>query len=230
MKKLIACVLTVVVLVTMVVSMASAAESYLFRNIPWYAAKTEAGEALSSLTTNRNRSNTTMPDWFQRWNNIDGDYKVEEAGTYTEYKDVSVAGYNADLYTYYIYPIVDGKVSRNDNNAQFYLAIYEFETLTDMPAVYDDLVVKLTGLYGDSTALNNPDNWTNFTGRLWTAEDGSQIWLRNYHMYGDYTVKLSYIAPNSTEHLQALEAQITQEKIEAEELERKNNATNTEGL
>ena len=99
-----------------------------------------------------------------------------------------------------------------------------------MQAVYDDLVTKLTGLYGESTALNNPDNWTKFDGRLWKAKDGSQIWLRLYHMYGDYTLKLTYTAPDSTARLEALEAQITQEKIEAEELERQQNTNNTDGL
>ena len=227
MKKNCVFILTVVLLVTMLI-VACAADTYLFRNIPWYSTKTTASDALDSLKTSRNSSNTTMPDWFQKWSNITGDYKVEEAGAYVGYSGVTVAGYNASLYTYYMYPIVDGRVSRNDDNAEFYLAIYDFEKLTDMQAVYDDLVQKLTGLYGESTALNNPDSWTDFTGRLWTADDGSQIWLRKFN--DNNKVKLSYIAPNSTERLQALEAQITQEKIEAEELERKNNETNTDGL
>ena len=209
---------------------AEEAETYLFRNIPWYAAKKEASEILSSLSEYRNRSNTTLPDWFQRWNNIDGDYTVAEAGAYTTYKDVSVAGYKASLTAYYVYPIVDGRLLRNDDDAEFYLAVYEFATLTDMEAVYDDLVTKLTGLYGESTALNNPDNWTKFNGRLWKAKDGSQIWLRLYHMYGDYTLKLSYTAPDSTGRLETVEAQITKEKIEAEELERQQNTNNTDGL
>lgn len=232
MKKFLAVLLTLAVLSFCSISLAESetADTYLFRSIPWYSAKSDAVESLTGLDSYSNRSNTTMPDWFQRWNNIDGDYTVDEAGAYVSYRNVSVAGYNADLYTYYMYPIVDGRVSRNDDNAEFYMAIYEFETLTDMPAVYEDLRAKLTDLYGKSKELNNPDNWTNFTGRLWTAADGSQIWLRNYFMYNSYTLKLTYVAPDATSRLEELEAQITQEKIEAEELERQQNSSNTDGL
>lgn len=230
MKRILAILLISMLMVSSFPTVVFADESYLFRSIPWYSTKSVVSESLSSLSVSRNRSNTTLPDWFQRWNNIDGDYTVEEAGTYTIYKKVAVAGYKAELITYFMYPIVNGRVERNDDNAELYLALYEFEELTDMPAVYEDLVKKLTGLYGESSALNNPDNWTSFEGRLWKAEDGSQIWLRLYHMYGSYTLKLSYIAPDSTSRLQALEAQIIQEKIEAEELERQQNSDNTEGL
>ena len=217
-----------IVLLTIMLGTATAADTYLFRNIPWYSTKTTTTDALSNLNTHGNYTNVTLPDWFQRWSNIDGDYKVREAGANVTYTGVPVAGYNAVLDTYFIYPIVDGRVSRNDDNAELYLAIYRFSKLTDMQAVYDDLVQKLTGLYGESTALNNPDGWTNFNGRLWTAEDDSKIWLRKFNDSDE--VKLSYIAPRSTERLKAIEAQITQEKIEAEELERQKNATNTDGL
>lgn len=231
MKKTISVILVLLFVFTLsCAACADEADSFLFRNIPWYSAKKDAREILSSLEEYRNRSDSTMPDWFQRWNNIDGDYTVAEAGTYTTYRNVSVAGYTASLNTYYMYPIVDGRLSKNDDDAEFYLAVYEFATLTDMQAVYDDLVTKLTGLYGESSALNNPDNWTKFDGRLWKAKDGSQIWLRLYYMYGDYTLKLTYTAPDSTARLEALEAQITQEKIEAEELERQQNTNNTDGL
>ncbi len=205
-------------------------ETFLFRSIPWYSTQKDAQNALSTLTTYSNYSQTTIPDWFQRWNNIDGDMTVEGGGCYTRYKNVSVAGYTASLYVYYMYPIVDGKTVKADDTAQMYLALYEFATLADMPAVYDDLVAKLTKLYGESEALNNPDNWTNFNGRLWKAVDGSQIWLRLFHMYGDYTLKLSYIAPDCTARLETLDAQLLQEKIDAEAEKRQQNQDNTEGL
>lgn len=205
-------------------------ETFLFRSIPWYTTQRDVQNALSALKTYSNRSGVTIPDWFQRWNNIDGDMTVEAGGCYTRYRDVSVAGYEANLYVYYMYPIVNGKTVKADDTAEMYLALYEFETLSDMPAVYDDLVAKLTRLYGESEALNNPDSWTNFNGRLWKAADGSQIWLRLYYMYGSYTLKLSYIAPDCTNRLEALSAQLLQEKIDAEAEERQQNQDNTEGL
>lgn len=205
-------------------------DTFLFRNIPWYTTQRDVQNALSGLTTSSNRSGVTIPDWFQRWNNIDGDMTVEAGGCLTRYKDVNVAGYKAGLCVYYLYPIVDGKTVKADDSAEMYLAIYEFATLSDMPAVYDDLITKLTKLYGESGALNNPDNWTSFNGRLWKAADGSQIWLRLYHMYDNYTLKLSYIAPDCTARLDALAAQLLQEKVDAEAEERQQNQDNTEGL
>lgn len=207
--------------------LAEESETFLFRNIPWYAPKKEVSDTLSSLTMNLNLPNATIPDWFQTWEHTDSDYTVAKAGAGTGYGNVSVAGYNAELIVYYVYPIVDGKLLRNGDEAEFYLAVYEFSDSADMEAVYNDLVTKLTGLYGESSALNK---WGRFTGRLWKAKDGSQIWLRIYNTNGDYTVQLSYTAPESTSRLEAVEAQITKEKLEAEELERQKNINNTDGL
>ena len=214
------------------VSVCFAADAFTFRGIPWFTTKVETLDAMASAGYKAwwNSKDTTIPDWFQTWSNIIGDYKVANGGCECSYKNVAVAGYSAKVDTYFIYPIVNGKVSRDNDKAQLYLARYIIEGFEDMEAVYADLKVKLSGLYGEPVTKNSDSSWTDTIGVKWTAEDGSSIWLARYTAYGDTDVKIWYIAPNCTEMLQTLEAQITQETIDAEEQARQDNKNNTSGL
>ena len=232
MKKVLAVVLFVALIMVSVIGASFAEESYTFRNIPWLTTKVDVIEAMNAegYKVSWKYDNTTIADWFQTWINITGDYKVAEGGCYLSFKGVKVAGYSASLSTYYWYPIVDGRVQRDNDLAQFYLAEYEIQNIENMDPVYDDLLAKLTSLYGKPETKNSDSSWTDTIGALWTADDGSLIWLARYKAYGDTAVKIWYAAPKTTETLQALEKQIAQETLEAEEAEREKNKTNTDGL
>lgn len=232
MKKVLAAFLLVTLLAVAVIGTSIAEESFTFRNIPWLTTKVDVAAAMSSegYKVSWRDNNTTIPDWFQTWINITGDYKVAEGGCYLSFKGVKVAGYSASLATYYWYPIVDGRVQRDDDLSQFYLAKYEIQDIENMDPVYDDLLAKLTSLYGKPEPKDSGSSWTDTIGVLWTADDGSLIWLARYKAYGDTAVKIWYAAPKTTETLQALEKQIAKETLEAEEAEREKNKTNTDGL
>lgn len=232
MKKFLSILLLVSLSLTLLVGASSAEESFTFRGIPWLTTRADVKDKLSGegLKAWWDDKNAAIPDWFQTWSNINGDYTVSEGGCNVAYHGASVAGYTADVNAYFWFPIVEGRVQRDPDLAQFYLATYEVTGIDNMEPVYDDLLTKLTSLYGTPQAKNSDSNWTNTIGSLWTAEDGSLIWLAQYTEYGSITVKIWYAAPKTTETLQALETQIANEIREAEDAEREKNKTNTDGL
>ncbi len=232
MKKIIMVVLLATLIMASSIGNSFAAETFTFRNIPWLTSKADVITAMTAdgYKISYQYDNTTIPDWFQIRSNVIGDVKVKEGGCYLSFNGVKVAGYSAYLETYYWYPIVDGSIQKDDDSAQFYLAQYEIFDIDNMDYVYDDLLEKLTSLYGKSEAKNSDDSATDTIGVLWTADDSSLIWLAKYNSDGETIVKIWYAAPHCTETLQALEEHIAQETLEAEENERENNKTNTEGL
>ncbi len=232
MKKVLAGITLIVLIMVSVMGTSFAEETYLFRGIPWLTTRVEVKNTLASEGFKAwwDDKNASIPDWFQTWSNINGDYTVAEGGCDVSFKEGKVAGYQAELATYYWFPIVDGRVQRDPDLAQFYLACYEITGIENMEPVYDDLLSKLITLYGKPQTKNSDSNWTDTIGSLWEADDGSLIWLAKYTAYGKIKVKIWYAAPKTTETLKALETQIAKETLEAEDEEREKNKTNTDGL
>lgn len=169
--------------------------------------------------------NTTI-DSINRieWAYMFSDDRVDEAGVSVCYYDISVAGYVADVDVYYMYPIKNGKVDRNLESSQMYTAYYVFEDMADLPAVYDDLSVKLTSLYGEGTPKSNGY----YNSIYWQDSQGNMAWLL---IESDNTeVRLGYAAGDHITRLGKLRDQIRDETIAAEDESRQNNAGNTSGL
>lgn len=231
MKRVFALVL-VFALILGVCGIASATDAFTFRGIPWLTSRAEVKNQLSAEGFKAwwDDKDCGAPDWFQTWSNINGNYVVADGGCNVSYHKVPVAGYTADLNVYFWLPIVNDRVQRDPELAEFYLACYEITDIDNMDPVYDDLLAKLTSLYGTPKNKDSDSSWTDTIGSLWTADDDSLIWLARYRAYGDTKVKIWYAAPKTTETLQALELQIAAEVREAEDAAREENKTNTDGL
>jgi hypothetical protein len=154
------------------------------------------------------------------------DNPVAEGGVRLFCSDVPVAGYIAnDADLSFMYPLgEDGRVARDDNAAEFYLAVYYIEDLADMKAVYNDLKAKLSKLYGEGV----PETDDYMESVKWCDTQNNTAWL----IINDEEdlVTLAYTAGDSDERLDALQAQITEEQIEKEDQAREENSDNTEGL
>ncbi len=231
-------VLLVVTLAMILLAGASLAEgSFTFRGIPWLTTRAEVEEKLTGegYRLFMQRNNIDIPDWYQTraYKNED---TISEGGCRSNFLDASVAGYKADVDAYFWYPIVDGRVQRNPDSSQLYLANYRILDGDDQEQVYEDLLRKMKSIYGtpQTTEKDAKDDFgfsINTSGSLWTADDGSRIWLAKYKEFGQIaSVKIWYAAPETTETLQALEAQIAKEIKEAEDAERERIKNNTDGL
>ena len=201
-----------------------------FRGLEWYS---EYDEVHSLLLQDCEPSilpffcfeNTTIDSIYRiEWAYMFSDDRVEEAGVNVCYNDISVAGYIADAEVYYMYPIKNGKVDRSLEGAQMYVAYYVFEDMADLPAVYDDLSIKLTSLYGEGTPKSNGY----YNGIYWQDSHGNMAWLLIEN--DNSAVRLGYAAGDHIARLGTLRDQIRSETIAAEDESRQDNAGNTSGL
>ena len=230
---LIACI--VILLISVIcVATAETPEEITFRSIPWYSKLSDVDASVRSI------SGITIPwspvnegarieSWFQEYEYSYTDDSVENGGVILSYSNLSVAGYTASLKLSFLYSIMDGRVNYSKDDAEFYMAMYTIEGLTDMLSAYKDLRTKLYGVYGNYDLKNG----YHMEGAKWTAKDGSIIWIRvrQNSISDNYEeIKIFYFAPNGIDRLATLAEQIKQEAIQAEEEERLRNQTNFEGL
>lgn len=155
MKKILPLLCCAALLLTLLPSVAFAAQEQIaFRGFQWYATFPEINEQMSSLTAGYASvdSNETI-DSYKRaeWSSMFSDDRVENGGVKGYYSGIPVAGYTADsAILYYMYPFdADGRVARDDNQAQFYCAMYSFEEVKDKQATYDDIKSKLIAIQAD---------------------------------------------------------------------------------
>lgn len=205
-----------------------------FRDFEWYAPFEEVDATMirssdATFMSHMDFENTTIDSINgAEWEYMYSDDRVDEGGVCAYYYDISVAGYLAEAELYYIYPIVNNTVRRDKNDAQLYLATYSISDLADMQAVYEDLNVKLSSLYGAGTDKSSND----FDGMYWQDSIGNAIWLvYETNETFDYSqIRIAYAAGGHIERLAELEAQIELETRNAEEESRQENSGNTSGL
>ena len=221
---------------------ASEQESILFRKINWLTCEEEVEEQLNSDKKMHpswifgKEEEARIDSWYHEWQYMYTDLNVEGAGTILQYDDANVAGYTAELECSFMYPILDGSVIRDTEKSLFYKAQYVISDMEDIESVYNDIVEKLTSLYGKSkekSYYNMIYDKYSPNGQLWEAEDGSLVWAGIY--YNSYNEKydecrIVYAAPNTDEMLQNLSNHLAQETVDKEAADREANAGNTEGL
>lgn len=125
-----------------------------------------------------------------------------------------------------MYPIEFGYVQRIQDKAQLYFGMYEFKDMENLPAVYEDLKVKLTNLYGEGTYKSNGY----YDSTYWEDAQGNAVWLLIDKDDEYATVRLAYAAAGHRERLAELDAQIAAETLATEEQQRNDNADNSSGL
>lgn len=201
-----------------------------FRGIEWYSDYETVhnfleSECIDSYFCSFSMENTTIDSIYSiEWGYSLSDDRVDEAGIGVGYMDMPVAGYVADVYAYYMYPITDGKVDRSTEKAEFYVAYYSFEDMENLTAVYDDLTAKLTALYGEG--IPKTDKY--YDSIYWQDAEGNMVWLL---IEDDASaVRLGYAAGDHITRLDTLREQIRNETIAAEDESRQENSGNTSGL
>jgi len=204
-----------------------------FRNIPWlekYQIVKEKIESINGIKKSLNpvEEDTTISDALN-------DIYVDNGGVELNYYNVSVAGYDASLNIYFIYAIENGKTIRDINEAKLFKARYVLYNSEDPDGTYDDIVSKLTVLYGQPEEVQNEYTpfFMEYNGLMWLADDGSCVVISmNKHLLikNDNTIEITYSAPNTTTLLEELDDQLQKEKMTQYEEEREKNANNYNGL
>lgn len=204
-----------------------------FRGIEWYSTKADVEQTLFADGA-KEAGSLGVADKIYRMSGTNfssvtlGTDRVDGGGYRGWYSGISVAGYTpSDTYACYVYSIDDsGAIDRNGDTAQFYFGWYTFDAndFSDHEGIYDDLAAKLSSLYGDCEDFAG-DYWTTKT---WTDDSGNQIRLlinsdKNY-------VTLGYMASDADARLDAMQEALDNEQAVAEESERQENASNTDGL
>ena len=200
-------------------------DTYTFRNVPWYSTKAQA-ESIMGLSSSRTSDNIyetieVIEYPSTRYGEVEGNTGID-----ARYSKLAVAGYQANMYAEFIFPIENGIIIRDPELAQFYMGYYWISNndYTDIPAVFEDLHTKLTGVYGASM-----DASTNYHSiRKWVDGAGNSIVLIASTNWNH--IAIAYIATGADARVEAMKAAIHEEAVQREELERLNNSTNVDGL
>lgn len=203
-----------------------------FRGIKWYSTKSDAeqllfGEGAKVHGTLGSSENIYRMSATNYSNVTMGSDRVDGGGFRAWYSDVSVAGYNVnDTYACYIFPVVDGEIIHDDEQAELYMGWYTFEygDYSDHEGIYNDLSTKLTSVYGEGKVDSGKYNTTT----TWTDVQGSQIRLL-INDDKDY-VTLGYMAYGADARLDAMKDALDNEAARAEAKAREENASNVSGL
>lgn len=206
-----------------------------FRGIPWYSKRSEAEETLLSEGSNvvgslglPNQMDDLRSAFILDYTLQDVEYAVDGAGYRGWYHEMEVAGYTPTfVWAYYLYPIKDGVMDKNDDESEFYFAYYEFQAgeFSDYDAIFNDLGEKLKTLYKEPEELESDY----FTVLKWTDNDDNMIVLSKLKGENE-NVKLAYLAGGAYEKLIEAKSVIEAEALDAENAAREANADNTSGL
>ena len=151
---------------------------------------------------------------------VDFPVYTDGRGISTYYAGWTVAGYPVPTATLgFVYPVLEGKLLRDDSLAVMCSGMYEIQNIGDVNAVMDDLTTKLSALYGSYTHGS-------FNTRVWTDANGHSITL----WPTDTSVYLLYYHADRDALMNAAVQAIADERAEQEELLRIQNQNNTDGL
>lgn len=179
------------------------------RNIPWHSNLSIVEQAIG---IGSNSSYHVL--------GTDGRFELDTPGFTRVYRDIIVAGYDAELWVCYVYPVRDGTVLRDDSIAEFYYAHYRIKNIADVNGLISDLSEKLSHLYGYDITYEGTDyrTWKDSNGncvRLRALEDGCEI---------------IYFASDINELISAGASAAQNEAAQQEELNRIQNQSNYDGL
>lgn len=207
-----------------------------FRGIPWKTAKAQADvllEADGLHRESREEHDVYRPSKISYGGVIRAGENVDNGGVECFYNDVPVAGFTANATICYMYPIDDaGNIVASDGEAQLYLARYIFR-FDDPLSAYDDIKSKLDGIYGDNSVTSDGDVH-DAKANTWKDKDGNWVRLSLYDDYDEYTytgyVLLIYSASGAEQDLDAVEAAVQHQKVDAENEIREMSRNDTSGL
>ena len=236
-KTLVQLFIILLLCIALVNALADQPETIRFRDIDWYtdvqsvSAIMKAIPGVSTPWFGAVDNHAKIESWFKKWKYFYTDDAIDNGGVILKFTKVPIAGYSSDVEMSFLYTYNDGKVSYNNQTAEFYMAIYTIDGYSNIYGIYEEVRGKLKEKYGNYVSKSYFDG--GLEGALWTAKDGSLIWLRVYQnsisqKYQNITI--TYLASNGEERFKKLSEQIANEKKEQIKKEQEKNANNYEGL
>lgn len=144
----------------------------LFRGLPWGCSINDAVANIQAagVTNDRVREDCDVHD-------VDYSFSVDSCGfSYSPSdlpNDFFVAGHLVEQVAIdAIYGIVDGKISHEREDSRMYCATYYFKDQANIKDVYDDLVSKLTSMYG--TPVDAIESYYDHN-LMWTGTNNAAI-------------------------------------------------------
>ena len=189
-----------------------------FSSFDWYSDYPTVIELADKMNWGKysdwfSRGGCTTPHWtiFKEAANCFAGSESNCGGNLLYYKIPKVAGY--DDVTAHLYFIFQPGVGNYDNYntsgaMRFYLGEYEFSP-ADLDACYEDLVLKLADIYGD-TAYIGEDKSISYVYTYWVNNNDSVVGICKKST----GVVISYSAPHSEENLEQIEQWIAKTEIE----------------
>lgn len=186
------------------------ADEITFRGIPWGSSLTEVEEYFSNLSIVDFDSEDVKRDTI-----LNDDYDVYSNNSYEccwhdfvfPHGSITVAGYDVNIHLYCFYGIDEnGNVLREKEDSVFYAASYDLEVV-DVETSYEDLVNKLTSLYGEGSLQTSGGTvyYGSSTGSgTYEYEERIMTWLGD----NDTGVRI-YCIVNDLEHSQGDPGSIT---------------------
>ena len=205
MKKVISILLILVLLMVSCSAFAGDehSEPILFRGAQWGSSLDEVKKFIPDGVKMRDLKITEywypMDSLMNDGNDWGSQYKAEMGGySYAQsssLKDVKVAGYDIeDLYLYFMYvPGEDGLLVKDDAHTALIYAYYKLEP-KNPDAVYDDLISKLTSLYGDVDREESSTGLIDRKMSQWNGADGTMVsvFREDYSTTGSHYIYIKY--------------------------------------
>lgn len=202
-----------------------------FRDVAW-------GDSYSSIQTKypkiSNGYSSAYPEPVYVWAGGSKKYKYENGNLTIDcscYSDYSVAGYDASLSFLFAYTVTD-PIKRELDNTMLIGAQYNISNLSDPDGVANDLIEKLTSVYGECSGTSTGSTLGGYAlyYYFWNGENDTFIVLKemNGGKANSNSVTISYGWNGSDEYINAFDAAISAESA-AEESTRFGDG-NTDGL
>ena len=202
-----------------------------FRDVGW-------GDNYSSIHTKypnlSSGYSSTFPEPVYVWAGGSKKYKFENGNLTIDcnvYSDYSVAGYGASISFLFAYTVTD-PIVRELDNTMLIGARYSISDLSDPDGVANDLIEKLTSVYGECSGTSTGTTLGGYSlyYYFWHGANDTFIVLKemNGGKTNSNTVTISYGWNGSDEYINAFDAAISAQTA-AEESTRFGNG-NTDGL
>lgn len=235
MKKVFAFLLTLALLLTSCVAFAGDeyAEPILFRGVEWGSSFEDVVKVLPDGVKMRDPKineywypmSDMMYDESGWGNQLKGELGCYAYARSSSLKGVKVAGYEIDeLYLYFIFKQdSSGKLVKDAAHTAFYYGYYKLEP-KDPDAVYDDLVNKLSSLYGDVDEEKSSSSIIDDKMALWNGADGTMVSIfRQDYSSGSHYIYIKYGFAGGDDLMQEAYEAVVREETEGA-------ASNTDGL
>lgn len=202
----------------------------LFRGAEWGATSSEVAKVLpedfNAYEWDISEYWYSTDEWMYRENKYEYKGKLGYYETSLgSLENMKVAGYDIEnVYIYYTYSVgEDGLLVRDIDHSALIYAYYKIEP-KDPDAVYNDLISKLTSLYGDIDLHQAEKPYIAYEQNLWYGADGTMVSLvREDYPSGNHYIYIKYGFSGADQLLaDAYEAAVYEESLFA--------ASNTDGL